>query len=43
VLLSSSSTGNKIIAYIPFECPGQGFTLKMTRRGHVSVYGCCGI
>jgi hypothetical protein len=43
VLLSSSSKGNKIIAYIPFECPGQGFTLKMTRRGHVSVYGCCGI
>lgn len=29
--------------YVPFECPGQGFTLKMTRRGHVSVYGCCGI
>jgi hypothetical protein len=29
--------------YQPVQCPGQSFRLKMTRHGHVSVYGCCGV
>jgi hypothetical protein len=28
--------------YEPYVCMGQQFTLKMTKDGHVSMYGCCG-
>jgi hypothetical protein len=30
------------LKFEPLLCPGQGFTLKATDDGHVSLYGCCG-
>lgn len=30
------------LAFEPLLCPAQGFTLKATDDGHVSLYGCCG-
>jgi len=42
--IETYNVGNRTIYsldYNPLAC--DGFTIKMTNDGHVSVYGCCGI
>jgi hypothetical protein len=41
----TEKSGGRTVYSLKFEpllCPGQGFALKATDDGHVSLYGCCG-
>jgi hypothetical protein len=43
--VTEEKSGHRTVYSLTFEpllCPGQGFTLKATDDGHVSLYGCCG-